>query len=153
MPPFSPRGRLDPVVVGCLQRIPARFEIKCAPRQPIGDLVGQGGVVLGIIRDERDAIVVDLRELRLELAVDGPEFRVFCLGELHHFGNDRDFLRAYIRAQQLGVGAQVHLACVVVGAAATFGAFGVCAAALCGAGAKRRQSRRWSSVESVESMT
>src|SRR5262249_26382530 len=100
--------RPHPVVVLRLDRLAAGFPIGGAPCERFGRVVGQGVVVAGVLGDERDALVAQLRELAVVLAVDRPERGVLFFREFHHFGEDRDLLGADVAAQQLRVRREVQ---------------------------------------------
>src|SRR4051812_12099369 len=104
---------LQLLVVLRLGGIPTRLEIERHLGEPIGGRVGQLVEGLRVLLDAGEPLVVDLLQLRLVLAVDRPELGVLGLGELHHLRDDRDFLCAQVRAQQLDVGAQVPVAGLV----------------------------------------
>jgi hypothetical protein len=98
----------DLVVILRLHRLAPRLEVDRLARQFVGDVVGELVEALRVFGDERDALVAQLRQLGVVLAVNGPERLVFRLGELHHLGEDHHLLHADVAAQQLGIGAEVE---------------------------------------------
>src|SRR6266480_515075 len=64
---------LDAFVVLQLERVATTFEIERATREAIGNRIGHPVVAPGVMGDEHHDLVVDLRELDVVLAIDGPE--------------------------------------------------------------------------------